>query len=261
MLGDDSAEAVQGLVDQSLLSVGETPAGGRYRMLETVREFGRMRLADAGEEAAALAAQRRWAAAYARQHGARLAGRDQFAAIDALGAEEVNLADELRGALADGDRGALVQLLSALGLFWTRPRRARSARRAGRGGHRGTARLAAAARAGGCGARRGNDHAEQLADDQRPRTAASSARSCCGSGRTRRAAPELSGLMRVLLAYDPAEADPDVLVGRLERLADGEDRPTALAASQWLCHMRENAARRGGRDHRRQAHAGAVPRR
>ena len=40
VLGDDSADAVQGLVDQSLLSVRETPAGGRYRMLETVREFG-----------------------------------------------------------------------------------------------------------------------------------------------------------------------------------------------------------------------------
>ena len=75
MLGDDAADAVQGLVDQSLLSVGETPAGGRYRMLETVREFGRLRLADAGEAAAARAAQRRWAVGYARHHGARLASR------------------------------------------------------------------------------------------------------------------------------------------------------------------------------------------
>ncbi len=48
VLGDDAVEAVQGLVDQSLLSVRETPAGGRYRMLETVREFGQ------------AAARRRW---------------------------------------------------------------------------------------------------------------------------------------------------------------------------------------------------------
>ena len=73
VLGDDAVEAVQGLVDQSLLSVAETPAGGRYRMLETVREFGQMRLADAGEDAAARAAQRRWAAAYASHQGARIA--------------------------------------------------------------------------------------------------------------------------------------------------------------------------------------------
>ena len=46
VLGDGALEALQGLVDQSLLSVRETTAGLRYRMLETVREFGRMQLAD-----------------------------------------------------------------------------------------------------------------------------------------------------------------------------------------------------------------------
>ena len=56
VLGDDALDAVQGLVDQSLLSVRETPAGLRYRMLETVREFGRMQLVDAGEDAEARAA-------------------------------------------------------------------------------------------------------------------------------------------------------------------------------------------------------------
>ena len=48
-----------------------------------------------------------------------ITGAGQFAAIDALSAEETNLADELRGAIADGDRDSLVQLLAALGLFWT----------------------------------------------------------------------------------------------------------------------------------------------
>ncbi len=61
-----------------------------------------------------------------------------------------------------------------------------------------------------------------------------------GLGQDDAGSPQLSGLTRVLLAHDPAEADPDAFVGRLERLADGEDRPTALAASQWVCHMREN---------------------
>ena len=114
-------------------------------MLETVREFGRMRLADAGEEAAARAAQRQWAAAYARHHGARLPGRDQFAAVDALAAEEVNLADELRAAIADGDRGSLVQLLAALGLFWTVRGEHVAADRAGRRRSRDALRRLAAA--------------------------------------------------------------------------------------------------------------------
>ena len=119
VLGSDAIEAVQGLVDQSLLSVRETRFGARYRMLETVREFGLMRLAQAGEDSAARAAQRRWAAGYADAQIGMLTGRDQFAAIDALAAEETNLADELRGAIADEDRCSLVRLLAALGLFWT----------------------------------------------------------------------------------------------------------------------------------------------
>src|SRR6202034_4011729 len=39
VLGPSAFDAVRGLVDQSLLSVRETLAGVRYRMLETVREF------------------------------------------------------------------------------------------------------------------------------------------------------------------------------------------------------------------------------
>jgi predicted ATPase/DNA-binding SARP family transcriptional activator len=245
VLGDDSAEAVQGLVDQSLLSIGETPAGGRYRMLETVREFGRMRLADAGEEAEARAAQRRWAAAYARHHGARIASRDQFAAVDALAAEDVNLADELRGALADGDRGSLVQLLAALGLCWMV-----------RGEHLRLIVLAGAV-------------AEALDDWQPPPELVDEARGAvmltlsnslvtgAASGaqlyailrrlsRDEGAGSQASGLVRVLLAYDPADADGDAFVGRLTRIADDRDRPTALAASLWLSHLLENAGDAAG---------------
>ena len=61
VLGGDALPAVQGLVGQSLLAVRETPLGVRYRMLETVREFGRMQLIDAGEDRDARAAVRRWA--------------------------------------------------------------------------------------------------------------------------------------------------------------------------------------------------------
>ena len=44
VLGDGALDAVQGLVDQSLLSVRGAAGGVRYRMLETVREFGRLQL-------------------------------------------------------------------------------------------------------------------------------------------------------------------------------------------------------------------------
>jgi predicted ATPase/DNA-binding SARP family transcriptional activator len=240
VLGDGAVEAVQGLVDQSLLSVRETPAGGRYRMLETVREFGRMRLADAGEESGARATQRRWAAAYARHHGARIPSRGQFAAIDALAAEEVNLADELRAAIADGDHGPLVQLLSALGLFWTV-----------RGEH---ARLIVLAKAV-ADTLRDWQPPPDLADDTRGAVMITLSNSLMTTAESsgqlrallRRLSEDaggsllLSGLMRVLLSFDPAADDPDAFAGRLERLADDPDRQTAMAASQWLCHLRENA--------------------
>ncbi|HTW42253.1 MAG TPA: NB-ARC domain-containing protein, partial [Solirubrobacteraceae bacterium] len=238
VLGADALPAVQGLVGQSLLSVREAGVGVRYRMLETVREFGRMQLVDAGEDREARAALRRWAIDYASDHGARLASAGQFAAIDALGAEEVNLADELRGAIADGERGALVELLAALGMFWTL-----------RGEHIRLLTLADAVtdalrdwqpppelhEATGAAVAimltnimiaGGERFAQLQALLRRVNTEA-------GTGSRR------SGLATVMLAGDPA--DPAATVRRLERLAADPDRDTALAACFWLSAMRENA--------------------
>ena len=224
-------------------------------MLETVREFGRLQLAAAGEEASASAAQRSWAAGYASAHQAGLTGAGQFAAIDALGAEETNLADELRGAMADGDRDSLVQLLAPLGLLWTM-----------RGEHLRLVVLAGAV-------------AEAVRGWQPPPDLASAARAAAavtlnnsmmiGGGEAdgplmvllRQLGPGpggdvyLSGLIRVLLAYDPADiaSFPHRFAAdaadwpapgfpeRLAALAADPDRHTAAAASQWLGHERENA--------------------
>ncbi|MCL2584051.1 MAG: AAA family ATPase, partial [Streptosporangiales bacterium] len=238
-----AVDAVRGLVDQSLLSVREDPAGIRYRMLETVREFGVLRLAAAGEERAARGALRSWATGYAFEHGGRLSGPGQFAAIDALAAEETNLADELRAALADGDRGALARLLAVLGLFWTV-----------RGDH---PRLVAVA-----------DSVADAFDDWSPpsdlaadaraavtvalanalMTGAQSSRPLsvilrrlCRSGAEPGVADavHVAGLVQVLLAYDPDDGDGSLQW--LERLADDPNRYTAATASQWLCHLRGNA--------------------
>jgi predicted ATPase/DNA-binding SARP family transcriptional activator len=243
VLGGDAVPAVQGLVGQSLLSVGETPGGVRYRMLETVREFGRMQLAEAGEDLEARAALRRWAAGYARAHGDGLTSAAQFAAIDALRAEEINLADELRLAIADGDRSALVQLLAALGMFWTI-----------RGEHIRIMVLDEAV-------------TDVLSDWQPPpqlqdMTSAAIAvvltnTLILGGERVSRLQAQLrrlgtdpgtdlrvSGLVKALLAYDPADADAFRL--RLEALASDSHRPTAIAACHWLSSVRENEGDRAG---------------
>lgn len=119
VLGPDALRVVDALTEQSMLSVRETTYGLRYRMLETVREFGRMRLKEAGEEAPARAAQREWATAYALGHATQLFGPAQFAAADALRAEESNLADLLRQALGEPDPVTAIQLLAGVGALWS----------------------------------------------------------------------------------------------------------------------------------------------
>jgi tetratricopeptide (TPR) repeat protein len=241
VLGDDAIVAVQGLVDQSLLSVRETRDGLRYRMLETVREFGRMQLIDAGEDDDARADQRRWAIAYAVRHGARLIGTEQLGAIDALGAEEINLADELRGAIGDGDTEALVQLLAALGTFW-----------AIRGEH---ARLIALSQAVADAVRDWRPPRE-LEDTTRAAMTVQLTNAMVG-GEERIAPirsvlkrlgpggdPRLAGSVVVLTAFDLS--DPDASLRRLEELADDPDRHTALAARHWMSYWRENGGDAAG---------------
>ncbi|MGD0700372.1 MAG: BTAD domain-containing putative transcriptional regulator [Trebonia sp.] len=241
VLAADAFDAIRGLVDQSLLTVMETPAGVRYRMLETVREFGRLRLAQAGQEAAARAAQRRWAVGYANAQQARISGASQFAAIDALAAEETNLADELRGAMADGDRGSLAQLLAVLGVFWTI-----------RGEHFRVLILAGAVAA----ALSDWQPPPELADATRATVAVTLNTALMTGGassgplfaRLRQLGPGpgsnpyVAGLAQVLLAADPAgPASLEASLDRVERLTGDADRHLAAAASQWLSHERENA--------------------
>ncbi|MFN8195501.1 MAG: AAA family ATPase [Nocardioidaceae bacterium] len=119
LLGRDGPDLVEDLVDQSLLVVAEQEDHARYRMLETVREYGARRLAESGDAAATRAAHDQWARAFARQHGAQVfSSSRQFEAIDALWEEENNLADVLRRALADADETVAFPLLAALGGLW-----------------------------------------------------------------------------------------------------------------------------------------------
>jgi predicted ATPase/DNA-binding SARP family transcriptional activator/tetratricopeptide (TPR) repeat protein len=237
MVQEDAVDAIQGLVEQSLLTVRETRTGLRYRMLETVREFGLMQLVDAGEDGEARAARLGWATAYARRHGAQLTSQEQFQAIDALGAEEVNLTDELRGAVANGDREGLVQLIAALGTLW-----------AIRGEH---ARLLAMADAV-AGAIAGWRPSPELEDVTRAALTLVLTNAMAvggermgpirtllaqlgpGTGENRR----LVGMVEVMLAFDPDELG--AFQPRLERLAGDPDRDKALSAQHWLSLVREN---------------------
>jgi predicted ATPase/DNA-binding SARP family transcriptional activator len=119
LLGRDGPGLVEALVDQSLVSVVEHRGATRYRMLETVREFAALRLADLGEAEAAREALAAWAVGMADRLGPELFGPRQVFAIDQLDAEEANLADVLRRLLLAVDQPRAVRLLASLGGLWS----------------------------------------------------------------------------------------------------------------------------------------------
>jgi predicted ATPase/tetratricopeptide (TPR) repeat protein len=114
----DAVGVVTGLVDQSLVSVHEAETL-RFRLLETVREFGRMQLVDAGDDEPVERLLREWAVAYADRGDRRMFSPDQVAAVREMRIEEGNLTDVLRRALADGDVPTTIAVMAALADFWT----------------------------------------------------------------------------------------------------------------------------------------------
>ncbi|GAA3830941.1 ATP-binding protein [Nocardioides panacisoli] len=119
VVGMDALDAVADLVDQSLLNVVDATHTVRYRMLETVREFGRLQLLDAGEEAEVAKAQRDWAVAFCAERVPLLFGSQQVRTVAELRAEDGNLTDALRQALADSDPATVASIFAALGGYWS----------------------------------------------------------------------------------------------------------------------------------------------
>ncbi|KRA29636.1 MULTISPECIES: ATP-binding protein [unclassified Nocardioides] len=119
VLGDDALETVEDLVEQSLLVVSDTDDGTRFRMLETVREFGRLQREAAGESGKVSNALQSWAVDLASREGRRLFNTDQVEAMDRLREEETNLADILREAIGAGDQDAVAVLFATLGGYWS----------------------------------------------------------------------------------------------------------------------------------------------
>jgi predicted ATPase len=108
------------LVEQSLLSLEEGDDGQpRYRMLETVREYGDVRLDAAGERGAAMAGLVGWARAQAVELAARYTGPGQLAAFTRCAAEQDNLVAALRWSITQLEEPAAVDIAVALFHLWT----------------------------------------------------------------------------------------------------------------------------------------------
>jgi len=109
---------IEGLVDHSILRVEEEQGRVRYRMFETIREFGLAQLRAEGEEPQALMARGNWAMNFSRQMAPELHGSDQIRAMREIKTEETNLVETLEHALAAKDASPVLTVTSALVWFW-----------------------------------------------------------------------------------------------------------------------------------------------
>ncbi|MEV0385765.1 BTAD domain-containing putative transcriptional regulator [Nonomuraea sp. NPDC050643] len=112
----DVPELLAALVDRSLLQL--TPGNGRYRMLETIREYGAGRLTGTGD----LRTARDLAAAHFTElmarHDSRLRGSGQLTAMKIIGAEYDNTLAALRHLCATHDPAGAITLALTLTWYW-----------------------------------------------------------------------------------------------------------------------------------------------
>jgi non-specific serine/threonine protein kinase len=115
----DMLDLVTSLVDKSLVNV-ETPGGeARYRLLETVRQYGLERLGDAAEEGTLRLRHRDWYLAFAESAGPKLWGPEEAEWLERLEAEHDNLRTALEWSkTAQHGAGAGLRLATALWEFW-----------------------------------------------------------------------------------------------------------------------------------------------
>jgi predicted ATPase/DNA-binding SARP family transcriptional activator len=114
MLGADAVELVGALLDKSLLRA----QGSRYRMLETVREYGLERLTESGDEAEARKAWMEYFVGLSETAEPHLRGADQLPWLRLLEEEHDNVQSMLRWAIAHGLKETALRLIVGAGWYW-----------------------------------------------------------------------------------------------------------------------------------------------
>ncbi|MFH0517697.1 ATP-binding protein [Streptomyces sp. M41] len=117
--GPDVLDVLADLVDQSLLKVTDTAYGSRLRMLETVREFAAAHRERAGEDAAVEERFLHWAREFGTRYHDAPFGPDPLASWQLIRAEQDNLVQAMRGALARADADTAVPVTAVLAGLWT----------------------------------------------------------------------------------------------------------------------------------------------
>ncbi|HVK23176.1 MAG TPA: AfsR/SARP family transcriptional regulator, partial [Actinokineospora sp.] len=118
LIGARAMEQVEHLVDQSLLKVVDTPAGTRFRMLETVREFSTARRVEAGETDSATAGFLAWAREFGVAHHDTMLGEQPFVTAQRVHVEQDNLLHALRIGMSQQDGPTVVATTAVLSGLW-----------------------------------------------------------------------------------------------------------------------------------------------
>lgn len=118
-LGLDPLELMTSLLDESLIRrQPDSAVEPRYDMLETLREYGRERLREAGEAEASHERHARWFLELAERLAPSLTGGDQRSSLDRLERESDNFRAALRWAIDRREVELGMRLGAALWRFW-----------------------------------------------------------------------------------------------------------------------------------------------
>ncbi|WP_277751101.1 BTAD domain-containing putative transcriptional regulator [Streptomyces hoynatensis] len=119
--GPEALDLLTSLADKSLLQRAPSAdaATPRFRMLETLREYGLERLAEQGRARRVRDAHAAYFLELAETAEPRLRGPEQIEWIDLLMAERDNLLAALHHAVGTEDAATAVRLAAALAMFWT----------------------------------------------------------------------------------------------------------------------------------------------
>lgn len=118
-LGIDVPESLTALVDKSLLVHLSTPEGhSRYRLLESLREFGTERLAESGELALFRRQHADFYLALAERAEPEMRGHQPWRWLEVLDDEYANITTGLQSYLEGGDAVSAMRLAGAMSRFW-----------------------------------------------------------------------------------------------------------------------------------------------
>jgi non-specific serine/threonine protein kinase len=113
-------DVLDGLVNKSLVQVDPGNDGGRYRLLETVRQYAGERLTEAGEGSVLRERHLAWCVDLAQEAELELTGSQQARWLARLEQEHDNLRTALVWAREEGENVQGLRLAGALWRFWNR---------------------------------------------------------------------------------------------------------------------------------------------